>query len=288
MADKRMFSRKMISSDAFLEMPLTTQGLFFHLCMRADDDGFVDSPKRIMREVGAKPKDLELLIKKRYVLTFPSGVVLIKHWFLHNTIAKDRYTPTIYKEELAAVKLKCGKPYADCGRDDNKSYTERKQSDDVLETDCKQDNRMETECIQFEDKTKHRIDKRREDKSSKEKDNICAAEQHDNDSLESFFESIWQIYPLKKGKGQVSYAKKVKLRNIGYEQIKRCIDRYVAEIKTTGKEKYMQHGSTFFNSGYVDYLDENFSGGKEIAAKENVLDKQRDNGDDEELVGDDW
>ena len=143
MAEKRMFSRKLISSDAFLDLPLTAQGLFFHLCMRADDDGFVDSPKKIMREVQAKQKDLDALKKKRYILVFDSGVVLIKHWFIHNTIAKDRYTPTIYTEERSKVMLKCGKPYTECKPSDNKSYTE---------------------CKQFEDKTEPRIDKNRKDK----------------------------------------------------------------------------------------------------------------------------
>ncbi len=73
MADKRMFSRKLISSDVFLDMPLTAQGLFFHLCMRADDDGFVDAPNRIVRECQATPKDLEILERKRYILTFENS-----------------------------------------------------------------------------------------------------------------------------------------------------------------------------------------------------------------------
>ena len=147
MAEKRMFSRKLISSDAFLDLPLTAQGLFFHLCMRADDDGFVDSPKKIMREVQAKQKDLDALKKKRYILVFDSGVVLIKHWFIHNTIAKDRYTPTIYTDERSKVMLKCGKPYTECKPSDNKSYTE---------------------CKQFGDKTEPRIDKNRKDKDREE------------------------------------------------------------------------------------------------------------------------
>lgn len=238
MADKRMFSKKMISSDAFLEMPLTAQGLFFHLAMCADDDGIVDSPKKIMRECQAKKKDLDILIQKRYVLTFPSGVILIKHWKIHNTIAKDRYVPSTYTEELSTVILK-----------DNKSYTERKRNVDNMETDC----------IQSDSKTERSIDKIREEKDSKDI-NVHSGEMHDTDSepLEQFYESIWKLYPLKKGKGQVSKTKKQVLQRIGYEQIKRCVERYVAEIKSSGKEKYMMHGSTFFNSGYVDYLDGNY------------------------------
>ena len=134
MADKRMFSKKMINSDAFLEMPLTAQGLYFHLAMRADDDGIVDSPKKIIRECQAKKKDLDILIEKRYVLSFPSGVVLIKHWKIHNTISKDRYTPSTYTEELATVYVK-----------DNKSYTERKQDDDALTDQIREDKKREEE-----------------------------------------------------------------------------------------------------------------------------------------------
>lgn len=238
MADKRMFSKKMISSDAFLEMPLTTQGLFFHLAMRADDDGIVDSPKKIMRECQAKKRDLDILVQKRYVLTFPSGVLLIKHWRIHNTIAKDRYVPSTYTEELSTVILK-----------DNKSYTERIQIDNNLATDC----------IQSDSKTERSIDKIRKEKDSKDTI-VHSGEVHEmeNLSLEQFFESIWKLYPLKKGKGQVSKTKKQVLQRVGYEQIKRCVERYIAEIKSSGKEKYMMHGSTFFNSGYVDYLDENY------------------------------
>lgn len=132
MADKRMFSKKMINSDAFLDMPLTAQGLFFHLAMRADDDGIVDSPKKIMRECKAKQKDLDILIKKRYVLSFSSGVILIKHWKIHNTIPKDRYTPSTYTEELATIYVK-----------DNKSYTERKQNDDTLTDQIREDKKRE-------------------------------------------------------------------------------------------------------------------------------------------------
>ena len=133
MADKRMFSRKLISSDVFLDMPLTAQGLFFHLCMRADDDGFVDAPNRIVRECQATPKDLEILERKRYILTFEnSNVVLIKHWFLHNSIAKDRYTPTLYTDERSRVTLKCGKMYPNCSKSDNKNYTEVKRTDNDL------------------------------------------------------------------------------------------------------------------------------------------------------------
>ena len=94
MADKRMFSKKLIDSDAFLDMPISAQGLFFHLCMRADDDGFVDAPKRIARECQASSEDLQVLIDRRYVLTFPdSNVIVIKHWRLLETKKRGSETP---------------------------------------------------------------------------------------------------------------------------------------------------------------------------------------------------
>jgi len=95
MASKRMFRIDLVTSDAFLDMPLTAQGLFFHLCIRADDDGFVDCANKTVRECQASKEDLQILIDKHYVLTFPgSNVIVIKHWKLHNCIQKDRYKPT--------------------------------------------------------------------------------------------------------------------------------------------------------------------------------------------------
>lgn len=104
MASKRMFKADLVTSDAFLDMPISAQGLFFQLCMRADDDGFVDCANRTIRECQASKDDLQMLIDKRYVLTFPdSGVIVIKHWKIHNYIQKDRYRPTVYAEEKSML-----------------------------------------------------------------------------------------------------------------------------------------------------------------------------------------
>lgn len=127
---------------------------------------------------------------------------------------------------------------------------------------------------------------KKESKERKENNNVHSDEVHDTDSLEVFYESIWKLYPLKKGKGQVSKTKKQVLQRIGYEQIKRCVERYVTEIKATGKEKYMMHGSTFFNSGYVDYLDENYE--DKLPKKIPQMNITDSLDEDEELVGDDW
>ena len=104
-AEKRMFTQKIIDSDAFLDMPLSTQALYFHLNMRADDDGFVNNPKRIQRTVGASEDDLKLLIAKRFLICFENGVIVIKHWRMHNTLKSDRYRPTQYQEEYALLEV---------------------------------------------------------------------------------------------------------------------------------------------------------------------------------------
>lgn len=112
MAERRMFSKTIIDSDAFLDMPLSTQALYFHLSMRADDDGFINNPKKIQRMVGCNQDDITLLIAKRFVIPFESGVCVIKHWRIHNYIRTDRYKETPYQEEKSQLILK-----------DNNSYT---------------------------------------------------------------------------------------------------------------------------------------------------------------------
>lgn len=113
MAERRMFSKTIIDSDAFLDMPQSSQLLYFHLAMRADDDGFINNPKSIMRNVKCNDDDLKLLIVKKFLIPFESGVVVIKHWRIHNYIRNDRYKETKYKEEKASL-----------GLDENNAYTQ--------------------------------------------------------------------------------------------------------------------------------------------------------------------
>ena len=117
MAERRMFAKTIIDSDAFLDMPLSTQALYFHLSMRADDEGFVGKPKKIMRMIGASEDDLKILIMKRYILTFDSGIVVIKHWKIHNYIQNDRLKETTYLEEKALLSLDGKKAYTECVQD---------------------------------------------------------------------------------------------------------------------------------------------------------------------------
>lgn len=129
MAEKRMFSLNILDTDWFLDLPLSTQMLYVHLSMRADDDGFVDSPKSIIRKIGASVEDYKTLLEKRFVLDFPNGVCVIKHWRVHNTIQKDRYKETRFKEEKETLVLR-----------EDKIYTEMQR--------CIQDgNSLDTKCI---------------------------------------------------------------------------------------------------------------------------------------------
>ena len=101
-----MFTQKITESDAFLDMPLSAQALYFHLCMNADDDGFVKNPKRIARMMGANDDDFSLLILKSFVIKYETGVIVIKHWRMHNLLRKDRYNETEYLEEKSMLNIK--------------------------------------------------------------------------------------------------------------------------------------------------------------------------------------
>lgn len=231
MANRRMFSLNVIDTDNFLDMPATTQSLYFHLGMRADDDGFVSSPKKIATLANCSNDDLRLLVAKGYIIPFESGVIVITHWKQHNYIQSDRYRKTTYREERAQLMI----------------------ADNVYKLDA--------DCIQESSKTEtqDRLGKDRV-RDRDNKNTICASDHAQSASkadINAFFESIWQLYPNKKGKGQVSDAKKNALYKIGYEELSRAIDRYKTGL---AKEEWRkpQNGSTFFNSGYVDYLDANY------------------------------
>lgn len=105
MAERRMFAKTIIDSDTFLDMPLSTQALYFHLSMRADDDGFINNPRKIQRSIGATDDDLKLLVLKQFVLIFESGIIVIRHWRLHDYVRSDRYKETIYTEEKAQISV---------------------------------------------------------------------------------------------------------------------------------------------------------------------------------------
>lgn len=159
MAQKRMFTMKIVDSDAFLEMPLSTQCLYFHLNMRADDDGFIGNTKRIMKITGASEDDLRLLIAKRFVLTFEDGVIVIKHWRMHNTLSRDRYAETSYTDEKKMLLLK-----------DNGSYS-LTGGNPIDDTRLIERSGRQTQQRRNKDATKTRSDKGLDIDIDKEKDN---------------------------------------------------------------------------------------------------------------------
>jgi hypothetical protein len=146
MAEKRMFAKTIIDSDAFIDMPLSAQALYFHLAMRADDDGFLNNAQKVMRMVGAAKNDYDLLIAKRFVIVFPDGICVIKHWRIHNYLRKDRYIETVYTEHKAMLAVK-----------ENGSYSENIQSMEPV--GIPDDNQRLTQI---------RVDKSREEEKSLE------------------------------------------------------------------------------------------------------------------------
>ena len=135
LADRRMFAKTIIDSDAFLDMPQSTQLLYFHLAMRADDDGFINNPKSIARNVKCNEDDLKILAMKKFIIPFESGIVVIKHWKIHNYIRADRYKETKYKEEKSRLML-----------DENKAYSVGIPSDNQVTTNgIPSDNQMDTQ-----------------------------------------------------------------------------------------------------------------------------------------------
>ncbi len=111
MAERRMFTLQIVDSDAFQDMPLSAQALYFHLGMKADDDGFLGNPKRVQRMIGASEDDMKLLLMKNFIYLFDTGICVIKHWKMHNYIQKDRYKPTAYELEKSMLELKQNKAY---------------------------------------------------------------------------------------------------------------------------------------------------------------------------------
>lgn len=214
MAERRMFAKTIIDSDAFLEMPLSTQALYFHLGMRADDDGFVNSPKKIMRTVACSEDDMKLLIAKSFIIPFESGVVVIKHWKIHNYIRSDRYKETTYTEEKELLKLK-----------DNNAYTLKEPlgiPSDIPMVDVGKDSIGEVSL------GKDRINTR---------------------AIKDEFETLWKLYPKKQGKDKAyGYYERARKSGATYEEVEQGIFAYRNYIEANQMDmQYVKMGSTFFS-----------------------------------------
>ena len=237
MAERRMFAKTIIDSDAFLDMPLSSQALYFHLSMRADDDGFINNPKKIQRMVGASDDDLKLLLVKRFLITFESGVVVIKHWKIHNFIRNDRYKPTIYKEEKALLIEK-----------ENKAYTEKD------ELGIPNDNQMETQVRLGKDRIEL-------GKDSIEIDNDVQLPDEGKETILDSIHKIVDYLNLKIGARYRASSKatqshiKARLKE-GYtvEDFFTVIDKKHSEWYGTEMEQYLRP-ETLFGTKFENYLN---------------------------------
>ncbi len=149
MAERRMFAKSVIDSDTFLNMPLSTQALYFQLALRADDDGFLNNSKTIQRFIGASKKDFENLVNSGFIYQFDNGVTAIKHWKIHNLIQKDRYKETAFKNEKSLLILDNNNLYALCSNTQYNAETKCIQVVSKMDTECIQNvSKLDTECKQ--------------------------------------------------------------------------------------------------------------------------------------------
>jgi hypothetical protein len=191
LAERRMFAKTIIDSDSFLDMPATTQILYFHLAMRADDDGFINNPKKIQRMIGSNDDDLKLLAVKKFIIPFEIGIVVIKHWRIHNYIQKDRYKPTVYIGERQQLQVK-----------QNGAYK-------ALDTGCVQDVSSLDSQVRL---GKVRLGKVSKDTSSPDG---SGWENKPYKVGSEMFNHFWTAYPKKRSKGDAVKAwNKLKIDNL--------------------------------------------------------------------------
>lgn len=245
MADKRMFARSIVDTDTFLEMPISARLLYYDLGMRADDDGFVDSPKKIMKIIGASTDDMNILIARKFIIPFDSGIVVIRHWRINNYLRSDRYTESIHINEKSILAM-----------DDNKQYLTQNEAISLGIP-------LGIPLVGAEKKRreKNRID-------------INVQKEHQKE-VDDLFESLWKLYIRKEGKSQVNKKAKEEIFEIGFDRMKASIEKYAREKQGTDKQ-YLLMGSTFFNGRYKDYLEEQ----KPV---EEVVEDQDDGWSDEEF-----
>lgn len=236
-----MMSKSIIKSDTFLDMPATTQNLYFHMLLDADDDGFINAPKSIMRMIGAKEDDMKVLTAKQFVIPFESGVVVIKDWKIHNYIQNDRYKPSALPErDLLNIQK-------------DKSYT--------LKADVYN---MDTECIQPVSIGKDRIGKVRLGKDRIGKDSIDILCHVSHDDIDKSHIEIIEYLNLKTGSKfkptTKPYIQAIRARlKEGYtvDDFKTVIDKKCREWKGTKLEKYLTPKTLFAPSHFDTYLNSN-------------------------------
>lgn len=267
MAEKRMFSKSVIDTDAFMSMPMTAQCLYFHLAMRADDAGFVANPTIIRRVVGASDDDFKILLAKRYILAFESGVVVIKHWWMHNVIKNDRMRHTTYQEELSTLQLDDKNAYKERPDipliEENERQTEPRWNQTSSESEPYR-NQLGTDTeIQYKGKEKKGNENNIKE-ISPSNDGAAEIEKRPVPSLsktqQARFDAFWKMYPKKVGKQDAMKAWK---RIAPDEELTNTIIKAVETAKEKDsrfrEERFIPHPATWLNAGsweneYDDYF----------------------------------
>lgn len=249
MAQRRMFSKQITDTDAFLDMPATAQNLYFHLNMHADDDGFLGNAKTIRRMIGASEDDLKVLVAKQFILIFPDGVAVIRDWHIHNYIQKDRYHPTVYEKDKQKLKVNNTKQY--------ELQLPKKPIESAIQEDVSE---VDTSCIQDDNEmdTEVRLGKVRLGKSKNNKKGT-------SQSAEPIpYKEIIDYLNKKTGQNlhstTKSYQRLIKARwNEGYklQDFKTVIDNKSFEWQGTEFWKYMVPKTLFAASHFDDYLNAN-------------------------------
>ena len=228
-----MFAKTIVLSDAFLDMPPTTRCLYFTLGMFADDDGFVNNPKSIMRQCGASEDDLKILLAKKFVLSFESGVIVIKHWRINNYLQKDRIQPTKYVEERQQLEIEPNGGYSKKGDVYTSVYTE-----DIVSNSNSIGSNLIIKNIPS-NSPQEAIDLPSEATAS----GTANAELLSIE--ESWFTAFWERYPVKRDKKAAHRTfLKVCKKQETYDAIMNALDR---QIPTWKDPKYIPYPSTWLN-----------------------------------------
>lgn len=234
MPERRMLSKEVTETDAFLGLPFSAQVLYLHYCMNADDDGVVSNPLTLRRLTGCSGEDENILARMHFVIPFKSGVTVVKHWKIHNKIPKDRYHPTKYADELALLQLKPNDAYTLIPEGEQFVYSSY--------TDCVQDvSKLDTEVRLG----KVSIDKYREDTIADQVGECVPS----RSGIETEFEELWKLYPRKEGKKEaLRHYQRARKNGTTFEEVKAGILNYCEHIKREKKEmQYIAYGSTWFN-----------------------------------------
>ena len=248
MAERRMFAKSIVLSDAFLDMPMSARCLYFTLGMFADDDGFVGSPKAIMRQCGASEDDMRILTGKKYVLGFASGVIVIKHWRLNNYLRNDRHVQTTYTEELSTL-----------GIDDKGAYTQNIDKMEVLPAGIPTDNQVVdtwyTQDSIGKDSIDNNIYSRAEDSPTAHPD------QNDVNEVVDYLNTAAGTSYKKNTPKTVRNIKARLKEGFTVEDFKTVIDKKVKEWKGSDMERYLRP-DTLFGTKFEGYLNQQITKGK--------------------------